>query len=340
MLRLPCTVPVQGFKRRFGGTMSKTTVNRDSPAPLLGSRSLRRIKAAMSPHVAGYVFIAPWLIGFLLLTAWPIAQSFYLSFTEYSLLDDPIWVGTDNYANIFLNDPLFRKSLAVTFLFVLFSVPIKLFFSLMVALFLKNNTRGMSLYRTAIYFPSLIGGSIAVSVLWRNMFSLDGYVNQVLAWFGIQGVGWITNPSTSLGTLILLSAWQFGSTMVIFLAGLKQIPQELYESSAVDGAGKVKQFFHITLPMLSPVMFFNLVLGVIGSFQMFTSAFIITKGGPVNSTYVYALFLYEKAFKHFQMGYASALAWILLVIIAVLTAINFFASRYWVFYESDGGKAK
>ncbi|WP_233530914.1 carbohydrate ABC transporter permease [Paenibacillus alkalitolerans] len=291
-------------------------------------------------NIAGYVFISPWLIGFLLLTLWPIAQSFYLSFTEYSLLADPIWVGTENYKKIFTKDALFGKSLAVTFTFVLFSVPLKLFFSLMVAMLLNRRLKGMNLYRTAIYFPSLIGGSIAVSVLWRNMFGLDGYVNQVLAWFGIQGVGWITNPDTALGTLILLNTWQFGSTMVIFLAGLKQIPQELYESASVDGAGRLRKFVNITLPMLSPVMFFNLVLGVIGSFQMFTSAFIITKGGPVQSTYMYALFLYEKAFKHYQMGYASALAWILLAIVAALTALNFFASRYWVFYEADGGKSK
>nr|WP_308640046.1 sugar ABC transporter permease [Paenibacillus silvisoli] len=284
--------------------------------------------------------MAPWLIGFLLLTLWPIAQSFYLSFTEYSLLEAPVWTGTDNYANIFGHDDTFTKSLSVTFAFVLISVPLKLFFSLLVAIALSKNIRGMNVYRTAIYFPSLIGGSIAVAALWRNMFGLDGYINQVLSWFGIQGVGWITNPDTSLGTLILLNAWQFGSTMVIFLAGLKQIPQELYESASVDGAGKFRKFVSITLPMLSPVMFFNLVLGVIGSFQTFTSAFVITKGGPINSTYMYALFLYEKAFKHYQMGYASALAWILLAIVAVLTALNFLASRYWVFYESDGGRAK
>ncbi|MCC3375772.1 carbohydrate ABC transporter permease [Cohnella sp. REN36] len=284
------------------------------------------------------MFISPWLIGFLLLTLWPIAQSFYLSFTEYSLLSESVWTGTANYAKIFAEDATFAKSLSVTFLFVLFSVPLKLLFSLLVAMALNRNMRGMNLYRTAFYFPSLIGGSIAVAALWRSMFGIDGYVNQVLAWFGIPGVGWISNPDTSLATLILLNTWQFGSTMVIFLAGLKQIPQELYESASVDGAGAVRKFFRITLPMLSPVMFFNLVLGVIGSFQTFTSAFIITKGGPVNSTYMYALFLYEKAFKHYQMGYASALAWILLAIVALLTAINFAASRYWVFYESEGGK--
>ncbi|MFL0553955.1 MULTISPECIES: carbohydrate ABC transporter permease [Paenibacillus] len=303
-------------------------------------RAVRKRVKNGANHLAGYIFISPWLIGFLLLTLWPIAQSFYLSFTDYSLLEDPVWTGTSNYVNIFTNDSTFTKSLSVTFTFVLFSVPLKLLFSLLVAMALNQKLRGMNLYRTAIYFPSLIGGSIAVAALWRNMFGLDGYINQVLAWFGIQGVGWITNPDTSLGTLILLNTWQFGSTMVIFLAGLKQIPQELYESAAVDGANKFRRFISITIPMLSPVMFFNLILGVIGSFQTFTSAFIITKGGPVNSTYVYALFLYEKAFKHYQMGYASALAWILLAIIGILTAINFAVSRYWVFYESEGGGSK
>ncbi|TFE23471.1 carbohydrate ABC transporter permease [Cohnella luojiensis] len=302
--------------------------------------SIRKRKNSEETNIAGYIFISPWLIGFLLLTLWPISQSLYLSFTEYSLLSEPVWIGSDNYVKIFTDDSTFIKSLSVTFTFVLFSVPLKLFFSLMVAIALNKSIRGMNLYRTAIYFPSLIGGSIAVAALWRNMFGADGYVNQILAWFGIHGPAWISNPDTSLGTLILLNTWQFGSTMVIFLAGLKQIPQELYESASVDGAGKVRKFISITLPMLSPVVFFNLVLGVIGSFQTFTSAFIITRGGPINSTYVYAIFLYEKAFKHYQMGYASALAWILLVIVAALTTINFFASRYWVFYESGGGRAK
>jgi len=294
-----------------------------------------------SPGIAGYIFISPWLIGLLLLTIWPIGQSFYLSFTEYSLLADPVWVGADNYAKIFSgNDSVFEKSLTVTFVFVLFAVPLRLFFSLMVAMALNKSMRGMNIYRTMFYFPSLIGGSIAVAALWRNMFGADGYINNILGWFGIEGMGWISNPDTALGTLVLLNTWQFGSTMVIFLAGLKQIPQELYEAASVDGAGRVRKFFNVTLPMLSPVLFFNLILTVINSFQMFTSAFIITKGGPVQSTYMYAMFLYEKAFKHYQMGYASALAWILLAIVAILTLINFVGSKYWVFYENDGGDSK
>lgn len=295
----------------------------------------RRSKNGLN-NLAGYIFISPWLIGFLLLTLWPILQSFYLSFTDYSLLSDPEWSGLDNYRKIFTRDDDFTASLSVTFIFVLVSLPLKLIFSLLVALMLNQKLKGMNFYRTVIYFPSLIGGSIAVSLLWRNIFGVDGYVNEMLSWFGIQGIGWVSNPDTALGSLVLLNVWQFGSTMVIFLAGLKQIPSELYESASVDGAAKLRKFFHITLPMLSPVMFFNLILGIIGSFQMFTAALIITKGGPMHSTYMYALFLYEKAFKHFQMGYASALAWVLLVIVAIITALNFFVSRYWVFYESDG----
>lgn len=307
------------------------------PAVSRPQRRLSKIGTGET-NLAGYIFISPWLIGFLLLTLWPIVQSFYLSFTHYSLLGQPEWAGLANYEKIFGRDDIFRKSLTVTFTFVLVSVPLKLFFSLMVAMLLNQKLRGMNFYRTMVYFPSLIGGSVAVAVLWRNMFGIDGYINQVLSWFGIQGIGWISHPDTALGTLILLNTWQFGSTMVIFLAGLKQIPGELYEAASVDGASKVRRFFSITLPMLSPVMFFNLVLGVIGSFQMFTAAFIVTRnGGPMHATYMYALFIYEKAFKHYQMGYASALAWILLAIVAVLTAINFFVSKYWVYYEADGG---
>lgn len=315
----------------------ETGVATGKPMSKLKSRlmSLRRHNHTTN-NLAGYIFISPWLLGFFLLTLWPIAQSFYLSFTDYSLLSDPVWSGLDNYKKIFTRDDEFTLSLRVTFTFVLVSLPLKLIFSLLVALLLNQKLRGMNFYRTAVYFPSLIGGSIAVSLLWRNIFGVDGFFNEMLSWFGIQGRGWISDPDTALGTLVLLNIWQFGSTMVIFLAGLKQIPQELYESASVDGANKVRKFFHITLPMLSPVMFFNLILGIIGSFQMFTAAFIITRGGPMHETYMYALYLYEKAFKHFQMGYASALAWILLVIVAVITALNFFASRYWVFYESDG----
>ncbi|NCC48980.1 MAG: sugar ABC transporter permease [Clostridia bacterium] len=295
----------------------------------------KKLKAE-SENLAGYVFMSPWLIGFLLLTAYPFFYSFYLSFTDYSLLSAPKWIGLSNYIRIFTNDDVFLQSLKVTFVFVLVSVPIRMIFSLLVAILLNKNSRGMSFYRTAFYFPSLIGGSIAVAALWRNMFGRTGYINGVLEVFGIQGMGWISHPDTALGTLIILNVWQFGSAMVIFLAGLKQIPAEMYESASIDGAGKTRKFLNITLPLLSPVIFFNFILGTINAFQNFTPAYIITQGGPMNSTYMYALYLYEKGFRQFQMGYASTLAWILLVIVAILTGINFLASNRWVHYESGG----
>lgn len=307
-------------------------------APKKSGKSWSRPKKlkAESENLAGYVFMSPWLIGFLLLTAYPFFYSFYLSFTDYSLLSAPKWIGLSNYIRIFTNDDVFLQSLKVTFVFVLVSVPIRMIFSLLVAMLLNKNSRGMSFYRTAFYFPSLIGGSIAVAALWRNMFGRTGYINGVLEVFGIQGMGWISHPDTALGTLIILNVWQFGSAMVIFLAGLKQIPAEMYESASIDGAGKTRKFLNITLPLLSPVIFFNFILGTINAFQNFTPAYIITQGGPMNSTYMYALYLYEKGFRQFQMGYASTLAWILLVIVAILTGINFLASNRWVHYESGG----
>lgn len=298
------------------------------------------LKGRWESPLAGYLFISPWLLGFLLLTLWPMIQSMYYSFTKYTLLDAPEWIGLRNYERIFADDEIFRQSLKITILFVVLSVPIKLFSALMVAMLLNKKIKGISVYRTFIYLPSLIGSSIAVAILWQNIFGMDGFINKFLGMLGIDGISWISNPKTALGTLIILVAWQFGSSMVIFLAGLKQIPAELYEASSVDGASKVRQFVSITLPMLSPVLLFNLVLQTIGSFQMFTQAFIITKGGPINSTYMYALYLYDRAFSRYEMGYASALAWILLVVIAVVTAIIFASSRYWVFYETEGAKGK
>ncbi|MDR0136881.1 sugar ABC transporter permease [Metabacillus idriensis] len=287
--------------------------------------------------LTGYLFISPWLLGLFLLTLYPMLQSLYFSFTDYSLLEAPNWVGIENYQKIFLQDKLFYKSLSITLFFVILSVPLKLITALLMAMFLNQKIKGISIYRTLVYLPSLIGTSVAVAILWSNIFGSDGIVNGALSLFGISGRSWIGSPDTALGTLILLVVWQFGSSMVIFLAGLKQISPELYEASAVDGATKIRQFFLITLPMLSPVILFNLVLQTIGSFQMFTQAFVITKGGPIQSTYMFALYLYERAFARFEMGYASALAWILLVIIGIVTAIIFISSRYWVFYESEKG---
>ena len=291
-----------------------------------------------SAPVKGYLFISPWLVGFFLLTLWPMVMSIYFSFTDYSLLEAPNWVGTSNYAKIFTDDKSFLNSLKATTLFVFISVPAKLVFALFLAMVLNMKLRGMSLYRTIIYFPSIVGTSVAVSILWSNIFGKDGLFNQFLSVFGVVGKNWIGLPETALLTLITLALWQFGSSMVIFLAGLKQIPPELYEAAAVDGASRRHTFFAITLPMLSPIILFNLVLQTIGSFQMFTQAFIITRGGPVESTYMFALYLFDKAFTRFQMGYASALAWVLLVIIALATLVIFAASTRWVHYESERGK--
>jgi multiple sugar transport system permease protein len=291
--------------------------------------------------IAGYLFISPWLIGFLCLTLYPMLLSLYYSFTDYTLMEPISWVGLENYQRILTEDDKFVQSVKVTFVYVLASVPLKLIAALLVAIVLSRAVRGISFYRTAIYFPSLIGGSIAVSLLWRNIFGVDGFFNQLLAMVGITGKGWVSSPDTALWSLILLSTWQFGSAMVIFLAGIKQIPADLYEASSVDGANRFVQFFRVTLPMLSPTIYFNLIMGVINAFQMFTSAYVITNGGPMNSTFVYALYLYERAFSRYQLGYASSLAWIMLVMIVIISAVIALTSKYWVFYESDtGGKRR
>jgi multiple sugar transport system permease protein len=297
----------------------------------------RRLKRWDSP-IAGYLFLSPWLIGIILLTAYPMAMSLYYSLTNFNLLDNPNWVGLRNYKTILTTDETFRQSLMVTLKFVLIAVPLKLISALLVAMLLNKKLRGMSMYRTMIYFPSLIGSSIAVSILWKNIFGANGFINQFLSTFGITGKSWINSPDSALTTLIILVVWQFGSSMVIFLAGLKQIPKDLYEASSVDGAGAIYKFLRITLPLLSPIILFNLIMQTITAFQMFTQALIITNGGPINSTYVYVLYLYQLGFTRFQMGYASALAWILLLVIAVATAVIFLSSRYWVFYETEGGK--
>ncbi len=284
---------------------------------------------------AGYGFLAPWLLGFFGLTIGPALISLYLSFTDFNLLQSPHWVGDANYLRIFTGDPKFLQALRVTFFYVIFSVPLKLAFALGVAMLLNRGLKGLPLYRAIFYLPSLLGASVAISVLWRELFESDGVINQLLAHIGITGPSWISNPRYALWTIVLLSVWQFGSPMIIFLAGLRQIPHDLYEAAAIDGAGKPRQFWSITLPMLTPVVFFNAIIQGIDAFKSFTPAFIISggTGNPVNSTLFYTLYLYQEAFGFFRMGYASALAWILLVIIAVFTAISFLTSRYWVYYD-------
>lgn len=290
--------------------------------------------------LAGYLFISPWLLGFFALTLYPMSLSFYYSFTDYTLMKDMGWVGLGNYKKILFEDDKFVQSLIVTSKFVLVSVPFRLLAALLVALALNKAVKGISAYRIAVYFPSLIGGSIAVSMLWGHIFGIDGWINKVFRVVGWEERGWISDPRTALGTLVLLAVWQFGSAMVIFLGGLKQIPKALYEASSVDGAGRFIQTWRITLPMLTPTLYFNLIMGLIGAFQMFTAAYVITRGGPMNATMVYSVYLYERAFNRYQMGYASSLAWIMFIMIAVAAGIIAFTSKYWVFYEagSEGGK--
>ncbi|HZG58427.1 sugar ABC transporter permease [Paenibacillus sp.] len=295
-------------------------------------------KPAIKRNLTAYLFLSPWLIGLFAFTLGPMLSSLYFSFTSFDLFSSASWVGAQNFQDIFLRDDRFVKALRATFVFVAVSVPLKLLFALAVAMLLNRAIRGIGLYRTVYYLPSLVGGSVAVAIMWRQIFGADGLINKLLGLAGYEGVSWISHPAYAIYTLCLLAIWQFGSSMVIFLAGLKQIPEHLYEASAIDGAGKAQQFFTITAPMLSPVVFFNLVMQTIGGFMVFTQGFIVTKGGPLDSTLFYAIYLYEKGFTYFQMGYASALSWILLAVIGVLTAILFRTSALWVHYESGGAK--
>ncbi|MBA2813264.1 sugar ABC transporter permease [Streptomyces sp. KM273126] len=314
------TAPPRPLPRPHGGAT-------DSNPPVPHRRS-----QALSAHV----FLAPWLIGMIALTLGPMLTSLYLSFTDYGLFTTPKWVGLANYRYM-LEDDRFLASIGVTLKFVLIGAPLKLAAALAVALLLNRTRRGVGLYRAAFYAPSLLGASVSVALVWRSLFATDGFTDRTLGSLGIHLGGFTDNPDYALYPLITLTVWQFGAPMVIFLAGLKQIPRELYEAASLDGASRVRTFVSITLPMLSPVLFFNLVLEIINSFQSFTSAFVISNGsgGPSDSTLLYSLYLYEQAFTNFHMGYASAMAWVLLIVIALVTAIVFRTSRMWVYYGQE-----
>jgi multiple sugar transport system permease protein len=290
-------------------------------------------RATKRDNRAAFWFLLPWFVGLFAVTAGPMLASAYLSLTKYNLLQPPVFIGVENSVRM-LTDTRLHASLGVTFTYVLVSVPLQLAFALALAVLLDRGVRGLSFYRSVYYLPSLIGGSVAIAVLWRTVFGVEGLFTDLLAVFGIEGQGWISNPDTALATLIILNIWTFGAPMVIFLAGLRQIPGSYYEAASVDGASKWRQFWSITMPLLSPIIFFNLVLQIIHSFQSFTQAFVVSggTGGPADSTLVFSLYLYQRGFGAFDMGYASALAWLLVVIIGAFTAINFWASKYWVFY--------
>lgn len=295
----------------------------------------RKFGSKWKVKLAPYLFLLPWLVGFFVITLGPMLYSFYLSFTDFSLLGSAEWVGVDNYVRLFTEDEKYFDSVRVTLVYVFVSVPLQLAFALLLAVLLNRGLRGLNIYRSVYYLPSLLGTSVAIAVLWKQMFGSKGLINQVLDWFGVQGASWIGSPDTALGTLIILNVWTFGSPMVIFLASLRQVPDELYEAAAVDGVGKVKSFFHITIPMITPVILFNLILQLIGAFQAFTPAYVVSggSGGPLKSTLFYTLYLYQRGFTNFQMGYASAMAWVLFFFIAIITAVNFWFSRYWVHYD-------
>ena len=299
-------------------------------------RRLRRSGARPTKrdNKAAFWFLLPWFVGLVVITAGPIAASFGLGFTKYNLIQPPKFAGLDNFARIFTDERL-HNALRVTLTYVGVSVPLQLACALGVAMLLDRGMRGLAFYRSAFYLPSLLGSSVAIAVLWRQIFGTEGLFNRVLGLVGISGHGWISDPNSALSTLIVLNVWTFGAPMIIFLAGLRQIPTVYYEAAAIDGAGKWSRFRRITLPLLSPIIFFNLVLQIIHAFQSFTQAFVVSggNGGPSDSTMLYTLYLYQQGFGRFDMGYASALAWVLLLIIAGLTGVNFWAAKYWVFYD-------
>lgn len=290
-------------------------------------------------HLVGYLFTAPFIIGFLIFTMFPMLASLYYSFTDYNLFEAPNWVGLDNYKTMFTGDDQYWKSVSVTFTYVVASVPLRLAFALAVAMLLNKAIGGIGLYRSAYYLPSLIGGSVAVSIMWTQVFGDKGLLNSFLNLFGAHATtSWIGSPGTAIWTLVALSVWQFGSSMLIFLAGLKSIPASLHEAANVDGAGAVRRFFKITLPMLSPIILFNLIMQTISAFMTFTPAYVISRGegGPLDSTLLYSLYLYKRAFQFTQMGYASAMAWVMLLTVGIIALILFQTSKYWVHYESKG----
>ena len=297
-------------------------------------RKTSRKKFWYNDNTVGYIFSLPFIIGFLAFTLIPIAVSMYYSVTDYKLGQTPAFIGIKNYLEL-LKDERFINSVKVTLIYVVTTVPTKLIFALFVAYLLTQGWRGVTFYRSLYYVPSLIGGSIAVALVWKTIFSRKGLANTILASLGLQKLSWLGDPKLSMGILVLMSAWQFGSSMIIFAAGLKEIPGSYYEAAEIDGANKWQRFLSITLPCLSPIILYNLVMQTITAFMAFTQAFVITQGGPNDATNFYALYVYNHAFKWSNMGYASAMSWLMLVLISVITLILFKSSKFWVFSEAD-----
>lgn len=302
--------------------------------PLTWKALSDRTRRQIWRNLAGYFFISPWLVGFFVLTAIPVLASLGLSFTDYHVLSRRVnWVGLGNFQTMLTGDPRYWRSVKATLYYTFVSVPFRLIAALAIAMLLNQGRRLLSVYRALYYAPSVVGGSVAVAVMWREIFGSNGLLNSLLAVVGLGGMLWLGDPRTAIWTLILLAVWQFGSPMLVFLAGLKQVPVELYEAASIDGAGRWQRFAEITLPLLTPVIFFNLVMQTIFSFMVFTQAFIVTGGAPLDTTLFYSLYIYIVSFRYFRMGYGSAMAWVLLFIVAIFTTILFRSSRYWVHYE-------
>lgn len=299
----------------------------------------RKSYSTLYKWYTGLLFLSPWLLGLLVLQIYPFCASIYYSFTDFALVKAPKWVGLQNYITAFKIDPYYWGSLKSTFQYVFMAIPMKMVFALFIAVLLNMKMRAINFFRTVYYLPSILGSSVVIAILWRFIFAKEGVLNLALGALGIVGQNWLGNPKYALFTLSLLHVWQFGSSMVIFLAALKQIPGELYEAARVDGAGPLRTFFSITLPCISPMLLFNIVMQTILAFQDFTSAFVIgnSNGDPLKTTYIYGVMLYKNAFQYLKMGYASAMSWILFIIIVVCTLVIFGTSKYWVFYEDGKG---
>jgi len=283
----------------------------------------------------GFMFVLPFVLGVLLFKAFPFVMSFALSFTQYDLIDPPEWVGLRNYEEMLTGDPLFTKSLGVTLTFALLAVPLRVGFALVVAQVLNFRLKGINAFRAAFYIPSILGGSIAVAVLWRFVFAKYGLVNIILGKLGFEPIPWLADEHYSMWTIVLLFTWQFGSACVIFLAALQNVPKSLYEAAEIDGASVNQQFWKITVPLITPVIFFNLIMQMVHAFQEFNGPYLITEGGPLHSTYVLALYIYDQSFRFFNLGYGAALSWVLFALVAGLAAISFWSSKYWVFYAGE-----
>ena len=283
----------------------------------------------------GFLFVLPFVLGVVGFKLFPFVLSFALSFTQYDLIDPPEFIGLTNYQELLTQDPLFRKSLGVTLLFTALAVPMRVGFALFIAHVLNFRLRGINFFRSAFYIPSILGGSIAIAVLWRFIFARHGLVNLLLAKLGLDPVAWLADEQYSMWTIVLLFMWQFGSAMVIFLAALQNVPSSLYEAAECDGATKWQQFLRITVPLITPVIFFNMVMQMVHAFQEFNGPYMITEGGPLYSTYVLALYIYDQSFRFFNLGYGAALSWVLFALVGLLAAVSFWSSKFWVFYSGE-----